>query len=175
MGLSGALLLAGCSGSGNKYHKHTHKHQYMTKDYQYRTYQYPYNRYYYRGHYYPRSSYQSQYHHSRHYRHYRYYHRMSFDSPTSVSISYAHHKPKYPNTYDGSKFGAHTRMSTADNYGQGYAAGCRTAHTGMMYKNPKLLADSQHYQMGWETGFNQCHYDRAHINGTKDKYSYIPY
>jgi hypothetical protein len=66
-------------------------------------------------------------------------------------------------------------MSYKIAYGKGYEAGCRTASTGSMYKNPKLHHDNQYYQMGWVDGYNQCHYNRTHIDTPDSKYSYIPY
>lgn len=166
-------MLAGCSGSANNYHhSHAHKHGYMTKDPGYKTYKRAPEPGYYHH-------YRSPYH-NHHYRynkpyHHHYHHHMKYQG--KAKAHYVHHDevPKYPYTYHGNKYGGHVRMTTQDEYGNGYAAGCRTAHTGMMYRDPKLLADSQHYQMGWETGFNHCHYDRAHVNGEKDKYAYIPY
>ncbi len=81
----------------------------------------------------------------------------------------------YPYSYYGTRHAAHVRMSNQSIYGEGYEAGCRTAWTGGMYKNPKLMSNSQSYQMGWETGFKKCQYDRSHAKSEKPKYSYIPY
>ncbi len=142
-----SIALVGCAGSGSGNHHHSHKHQYQTKDSGYKTYK--------------RSS-KANHHHT--YKHHNYYYR-----------NYYGERVYYPYSYYGNKHAAHVRMSQKNVYGQGYENGCRTAWTGGMYKNAKLLSNSQSYQMGWEAGFNQCHYDRTHINAEKPKYSYIPY
>lgn len=88
----------------------------------------------------------------------------------------SYNEAMYPSHYYGLRHAADVRISQQDIYGQGFDAGCRTASTGTRYKNPKLISSSYAYQIGWEAGFDQCHYDRTHINDVQQsKYSYIPY
>lgn len=67
------------------------------------------------------------------------------------------------------------RISRTAAYQEGFDAGCRTASTGHMYKNPKLHSYNAHYQLGWEAGVNQCHYRRTHINTEPAEFAVIPY